>query len=489
MTRRILHNALAAVVALAAIGANAETEVVDGYTWSYRINGDTAEIVTTNGKEARAVDPEPEGCVTIPATLGGYPVTSIGNYALAGCVGITGVSIPSGVTSIKLEAFYGCTGLKSITIPDSVKSVGKYVFEGCISMKSAVIGNGVKSIGMSAFADCTGLASVTLGASLYSLDDYAFGGCSSLKSVVFYGNKLGSMGWNVFSGVADGCTAYIRADVDWGKNPSGFLELDVDYIKYSINFHRNDASNGNEAMYDFDYGVATRLPSLNSLGWARRGFDFKGWATSVANAAAGKVWKADQASIATAAGAGAVLDVYAVWALKPGYYAVYFVRNDGAGTWRTVGFPYGEKTRMPTLAKGLGWARRGYAFNGWALTAANANNGVIWMGDWANIATPVEAGSTLTVYASWSLKPGYYQVRYNKNDGTGKWRTLGFECGVSGKLNTIAGLGWTRAGHPFKGWASNKANADAGKVWKADGAWVKDATAESKTLSIYAIWQ
>ena len=174
MTRRILHNALAAVVALAAIGANAETEVVDGYTWSYRINGDTAEIVTTNGKEARAVDPEPEGCVTIPATLGGYPVTSIGNYALAGCVGITGVSIPSGVTSIKLEAFYGCAGLKSITIPDSVKSVGKYVFEGCSSMKSAVIGNGVKSIGMSAFADCTGLASVTLGASLYSLDDYAF---------------------------------------------------------------------------------------------------------------------------------------------------------------------------------------------------------------------------------------------------------------------------------------------------------------------------
>ena len=144
---------------------------------------------------------------------------------------------------------------------------------------------------------------------------------------------------------------------------------------------------------------------------------------------------------------------------------------------------------MPSLAKGLGWGRRGYQFNGWALSAANANNGKIWKGDWANIAEPTSTGTMLTVYASWTLKPGFYQVRFNKNDGTGKWRTLGFQCGASVKLNTIAGLGWTRAGHPFKGWATSKANADAKKVWKTDGAWVKDATAEGKTLSIYAIWQ
>ena len=134
-------------------------------------------------------------------------------------------------------------------------------------------------------------------------------------------------------------------------------------------------------------------------------------------------------------------------------------------------------------------AGRGYQFNGWALTAANANNGVIWKGDWANIATPVAAGSTLTAYASWTLKPGYYQIRFNKNDGTGKWRTLGFECGATAKLNTIAGLGWERPGHTFFGWASNKANADAGNLWKIDGAWIKDVTSEGKTLSIYAMWE
>ena len=257
---------------------------------------------------------------------------------------------------------------------------------------------------------------------------------------------------------------------------------------YTVCFHRNDASDEKTAAYGFKYGVATRIPSLNSLGWARRGFDFLGWATSRANADAGKVWKKDWALVTSEAEEDATLDVYAVWALKPNSYAIQFIRNDGAGTWRTVGFNYGEKTRIPSVAKGLGWARRGYDFKGWALTTADANAGKVWKGDWAYVATPVKAGEVLTVYAVWALKPGYYQIRFNKNDGSGRWRTLGFECDKSTKLSTIAGLGWERPDYTFKGWASNKANADAGKVWKPDGAWVTNATAEGKTLSVYAVW-
>jgi len=258
---------------------------------------------------------------------------------------------------------------------------------------------------------------------------------------------------------------------------------------YTINFHRNDASDEKTEAYEFDYGVSTHLPSLKSLGWARRGCDFLGWATSRANADAGKVWKKDWAAVSSPVAAGQTLNVYAVWALKPGSYAIQFIRNDGAGTWRTVGFNYGEKTRMPSVAKGLGWARRGYAFKGWALTTADANAGKVWKGDWAYVSTPVKAGKVLTAYAVWELKPGFYQIRFNKNDGSGKWRALGFECDKSTKLSTITGLGWERPGYTFRGWASNAANADAGKVWKADGAWIRNVAAEGKTLSIYAIWE
>ena len=257
---------------------------------------------------------------------------------------------------------------------------------------------------------------------------------------------------------------------------------------YTVCFHRNDASDEKTAAYGFKYGVATRIPSLNSLGWARRGLDFLGWATSRANADAGKVWKKDWGVVSTAAAIGETLDVYAVWALKPNSYAIEFIRNDGAGTWRTVGFNYGEKTRMPSLANGLGWARRGYNFKGWALTTADANAGKIWKGDWAYVATPVKAGEVLTVYAVWELKPGYYQIRFNKNDGSGKWRTLGFEYGVTTKLPSIAALGWEREGHKFDFWASSKANADAGRMWRYEIATVATAAAEGKTLSVYAVW-
>ncbi|MBQ6915236.1 MAG: leucine-rich repeat domain-containing protein, partial [Kiritimatiellae bacterium] len=330
---------------------------------------------------------------------------------------------------------------------------------------------GVVNIGYGSFSGCESLARVTIPDSVTNIGDYAFEGCTGLTSVRLPRRFEGNLDWSMFLGCPD--------------------DMVITYfdLPYTIVFHRNDASDEKTEAYEFDYGVRMRLPTLNSMGWARRGFDFLGWAASAGNAARGTIWAADWGIVSTAAPVGETRDVYASWALKDGFYAIQFIRNDGAGTWRTVGFPFGEKTRMPTLAKGLGWGRRGYQFSGWAQTAANANNGVIWKGDWGYVATPVAAGSTLMVYASWTLKPGYYQIRFNKNDGSGKWRTLGFECGASAKLNTIAGLGWEIPGKTFKGWASNKANADAGKVWKTDGAWLKDATAEGKTLSIYAVWE
>lgn len=173
-------------------------------------------------------------------------------------------------------------------------------------------------------------------------------------------------------------------------------------------------------------------------------------------------------------------------------YSITFVRNDGSGKLRTVTFPYAMKTRIPSLTYGLGWARRGYDFKGWETTTANASDNSRaspWKADWAYVSAPIGPGCSMYAYARWELKPGYYQMRFNKNDGSGKWRTLGFQCDVSTKLSTIAALGWERQDSMFAGWGSNAANAAIGKVWKNDGAWTKNAIAEGRTLSIYAIWE
>jgi hypothetical protein len=51
------------------------------------------------------------GTVTIPVTIGGKPVTSIGMWAFDGCSGLTFVTIPESVTRIGYGAFSGCSGL------------------------------------------------------------------------------------------------------------------------------------------------------------------------------------------------------------------------------------------------------------------------------------------------------------------------------------------------------------------------------------------
>jgi hypothetical protein len=77
------------------------------------------------------------GNVTIPDTLNGYPVTSIGANAFLNVSGMTNVVFGSGVTSIGDHAFDSCSGLTSVTIPASVTNLGTFAFENCVNLSQA----------------------------------------------------------------------------------------------------------------------------------------------------------------------------------------------------------------------------------------------------------------------------------------------------------------------------------------------------------------
>ena len=160
---------------------HAVTATVNGITWTYQVSNGEAEIYSSSS--AAAIPTSTSGVITIPSSLGGYPVTSIGSRAFYNCSSLTSVTIPEGVTSIGDGAFRGCSSLTSVTIPSSVTSIGPFAFAVCRGLTSVTIPEGVTSIGDGVFNSCWGLTSVTIPLSVTTIGDYAFSGCSGLTSV------------------------------------------------------------------------------------------------------------------------------------------------------------------------------------------------------------------------------------------------------------------------------------------------------------------
>lgn len=88
--------------------------------------------------------------------------TSIGNYAMSGCMSLITVNIPNAV-SIGRGAMQNCPSLTSVNMPN-ISTIDAGTVLNCISLKSLNMPN-VTSIGESAMANCILLKSVRLGAS------------------------------------------------------------------------------------------------------------------------------------------------------------------------------------------------------------------------------------------------------------------------------------------------------------------------------------
>ena len=222
---KTIRETIFVIVALLAIDTSlfAETTTTNGVIWTYAVLNGEASL----GGETLAVPKSTTGVITIPSTLDGYPVTSIGDGAFTECTRLAGVTIPHGVTRIGNDAFNGCTSLASVVIPDSVRSIGDCAFEecntllfdtatipgvklvdgwvvgykdwlsgsldltgargiadwafgGCCDLTSVNVPDGVVAIGYGAFQDCTGLVSVTIPDSVMTIGEGAFENCDAL---------------------------------------------------------------------------------------------------------------------------------------------------------------------------------------------------------------------------------------------------------------------------------------------------------------------
>ena len=94
------------------------------------------------------------GRLTIPESLGGYPVTEIGDAAFNDCYELTSVEIPEGVTRIGRQAFGSCFALASVVLPSTLKQIDNEAFWNDMGLQEVFIPAGVEYIGRGVFATC-----------------------------------------------------------------------------------------------------------------------------------------------------------------------------------------------------------------------------------------------------------------------------------------------------------------------------------------------
>ncbi len=166
-------------------------------------------------------------------------VTSIGDSAFIGNMGLTSLTIPNGVTSIGSEAFMGCGNLKKITLPDGVTSIGSYAFRDCTDLESIVLPGSVVSIGGSAFYGCTDLTSIALPSSLKSIGESVFYGCTALVNIMIP-DSVTTIGASAFKGCESLADIYYTGTAEeWQK-----ITIEAD----------NDGLTQATVHYDFDPG-------------------------------------------------------------------------------------------------------------------------------------------------------------------------------------------------------------------------------------------
>ena len=147
---------LIAVISLFAAVMCIESEAYSQGDYEYKVSDGEATITKYANYSTEYVE------VTVPSTIGGYPVTAIGDGAFSGRSTVISVTLPDSVVDIEDHAFWHCRSIESIKIGKNVKSIGEQVFYYCERLTSITIPDSVTSIGEYAFRSCGNLTSIKI---------------------------------------------------------------------------------------------------------------------------------------------------------------------------------------------------------------------------------------------------------------------------------------------------------------------------------------
>ena len=119
--------------------------------------------------------------ITLPQTVCGCRVTSVGKSAFARCKQLISVTVPEGVRSIRGWAFQACTNLEHVDLPEGLEIIDRCAFRSCHSLTDMNVPDSVSVIHDWAFQCCFSLRRVRLPAALTNLYMTAFHRCGKLE--------------------------------------------------------------------------------------------------------------------------------------------------------------------------------------------------------------------------------------------------------------------------------------------------------------------
>ena len=225
------------------MSVSAAEEFVEGY-YTYTVADGKATIVSVDSRQA--------GDITVPSSLGGYPVTVIGENAFIHNNSITSVTISEGIEVILNHAFFDCSKLKEIKISATVKSIdGENVFSLSGALDSILVDddnvffssddNGIlynkDKTSLIKFPEGIRMTEFVIPSTVENIQGYAFSGCDLINIVV--SDNVKTIGKRTFARCELLEKIYVGKSVSdiglyaFNDSPKLRLEVDVDNEYFS----------------------------------------------------------------------------------------------------------------------------------------------------------------------------------------------------------------------------------------------------------------